>query len=101
MPVLRSLIRDSRTTLTALLMLSLGLGANVALVTVINAAFVWPLPYPEPERLVFLYASFPNSTESDWANCSYPDYQDLAVAARSYGTDRRALRLLEPGTRRT
>jgi predicted permease len=84
MPILRSLVRDWRTTVTALVMLSLGLGANVALVTVINAAFVRPLPYPEPEHLVFLHASFPNSTESDWANFSYADYQDLAAASRSY-----------------
>ena len=88
---LRVLLRHRRTTLAVLLMLAIGLGANAALFTVINAAFLRPLPFRDPGRLVFLYASYPGLSAADLANFSYPDFEDLrrsvgafeAVAAQS------------------
>jgi putative ABC transport system permease protein len=65
-------------------MLGLGIGANVALFTVINAAFLRPLPFLDPQRLVFIYASYPGLSQADLANFSYPDFDDVRRGAGSF-----------------
>src|ERR1700728_4584757 len=60
-------------TVTAVLMLTLGIGASVAIFAFVDAALLAPLPYREPNRLVGVTESvklFPR------ANLSYPDYLD-------------------------
>ena len=41
-------------TLTAMLTLALGFGANIAVFTVVNGVLFRPLPFPEPERLMMI-----------------------------------------------
>ena len=51
----RSLTRSPGFALVAVLVMALGIGANVALFTVVRSVLLKPLPYPEPERLVSIY----------------------------------------------
>jgi macrolide transport system ATP-binding/permease protein len=70
---LRQLRRSLGFTLTAVLMLALGIGASVAIFAFVDAALIKPLPYKDPTRLADVAESakmFPRS------NLSYPDYVD-------------------------
>ena len=52
---LRTLRKSPGFTSVAVLSLALGVGANTAILTFVNAALLRPLPYPEADRIVALY----------------------------------------------
>jgi predicted permease len=54
---LRTLARTPGFTLTAILVMALGIGATTALFTVVKSVLLNPLPYPHSSRLVSLYES--------------------------------------------
>jgi putative ABC transport system permease protein len=72
---LRLLTRERAFAATAILMLALCIGANTAIFTVVRSVLFRPLPYPQPDRLVFLYDGFPGAGV-ERAGTSVPNYYD-------------------------
>src|SRR5436309_555141 len=60
----RVLRRNRGFTAAAVLSLGLGIGANTAIFTFVNAALLKPFPYPKPERIVALQELQPRSGEA-------------------------------------
>ena len=72
----RSLLRSPGFTAVAALTLALGIGANTAIFSVVNAVLLRPLSYGQPEQLVSLRAKFTARNRND-VPMSAPEYADL------------------------
>ena len=71
----RLLARDRAFAATTILTLMLCVGANAVVFTVVRSVLMRPLPYAEPERLVYSYDAFPGAGV-DRAGTSVPNYLD-------------------------
>ncbi|MDX6498753.1 MAG: hypothetical protein QOG23_2013 [Blastocatellia bacterium] len=78
---IRSLLKRPALTAVAVITLALGIGANTAMFSVINAVLLRPLPYKEPDRLVWM-----NETGPEVANrsVSYPNFVDWQARNTSF-----------------
>ena len=68
-------------TLTAALVLALGIAASVSIFAFVNAALLKPLPFQDPSRLV---AVFGNTASCPDCSISYPDYQDWKSSNQAF-----------------
>ena len=88
----RGLIKRPGFTVVALITLALGIGANTAIFSVINAVLLRPLQFKDPEQLVIVwedasFAGFPLNTPApgiyfDWKNQNQ-SFSDMAAAAEA------------------
>ena len=76
---LRTAWRDRAFSLIAVITLALGIGANTALFTIVNAIVLAPLPFRSPEQLVRVTADFTRQPVSD-VGLSIPELFDLRRA---------------------
>jgi putative ABC transport system permease protein len=77
----RVLFKSRSLSVVAVIALTLGIGANTAIFSVVNAVLLKPLPYPEPERLVRIYEKSP---QFDTMSISYPNFLDWQERNQSF-----------------
>src|SRR5262245_15338629 len=86
----RTLLKNPGFTLIAVLTLALGIGANTAIFSVVNAVLLRSLPFHDPDRLVMVwedasFAGFPRNTPApanyaDWKSQN-STFEDMAATA--------------------
>ena len=82
---LRLLRRAPGFAAVAVLTLALGIGANTAIFSVVNAVVLQPLAYPEPGRLMYVTSQFPTlGFDEFWV--SPPEYLEYAERTRAFGS---------------
>jgi putative ABC transport system permease protein len=78
---IRMLAKSPAFSIIAVLALALGIGANTAIFSVVNAVLLRPLPYPQPDDLIILRessAGFPNGS------VAYPNYLDWRAGQHTF-----------------
>ena len=81
----RSLRASPVVAAVAILSLSLGIGANTAIFSVVNSVILRPLGYPHPEQLIYISSQFPAlGFDQFWV--SPPEFFELQERARSFSS---------------
>jgi predicted permease len=80
----RTLIKQPGFTIVALITLALGIGANTAIFSVVNAVLLRPLPYKNSERLVMVWNNGAEAAGGDRTPLSVADLNDWRAQNRSF-----------------
>src|SRR6266496_1432065 len=80
----RQLLKKPAFTVIATITLGLGIGANTAIFSVVNAVLLRPLPYPHSEELVLLRERLVGPSGFESGSVSYMNYLDWRAAQRSF-----------------
>jgi len=76
---IRTLIKQPAFTLVSLLTLALGIGANTAIFSIVNAVVLRPLPYREPDRVVMMWSHWTRWTKTWVSEPELADYRAQAT----------------------
>src|SRR5215475_7806466 len=80
----RQLLKNTSFTVIAVFALALGIGANTAIFSVVNAVLLRPLPYPHSEELILLRERLAGPGGFESGSVSYLNYLDWRSAQRSF-----------------
>src|SRR5690242_17421827 len=74
---IRQMLKNPGFTAVAVLTLALGIGANTAIFSVLNTIMLRSLPYAEPDRLVRVFATSPQSQNFPHSVANFLDEREL------------------------
>ena len=80
----RSLLKAREFTFVAVAIIAIGIGANTAVFSIVDAALLRPLPFKDPARVFMVSASNPKRAIAD-GPFSYPAFVELAARDRMLG----------------
>jgi putative ABC transport system permease protein len=81
---LRTQRKSPGFTVIALFTLALGIGANTAIFSIVNAVMLKPLPFPDSDKLVFMTSAFEKQGVTRNFATSYADFLDWRSTAKSF-----------------
>src|SRR5262249_57189782 len=82
---LRSLAKSPTFAAVAVFTLALGIGANTAIFSLLDATLLRPLPYPDTDRIVLVWGRFTGiglPHDRNWV--SAPEFKDFATGNHSF-----------------
>lgn len=81
---IRTLLRTPGFSLTAILVMALGIGATTSLFTIVRSVLLKPLPFREPDKLVMLYEHFRQQSQFPYNVVAPSDFRDWRAQTHGF-----------------